>query len=309
MILAGLGDDAVLAGDGEDTVEGREGDDVLEGEGGDDVLAGGAGDDGLVGGAGDDRLAGGEGDDTLDGGEGGDTADYADDTAGVNVDLTTGDAFGDAAGADTLISIENVIGGSGDDVLRGDAGDSRLEGGEGNDTPVLSGATGEIMLDLVTGTVSAIGLGRDIFTGIEAFRLGEGDDRLAIAAGAAAVGLIDGGAGSDTLALTGTGTLAALTDVEAVELAGDDRLIGGSGQNVFVFAAGFGRDTITDFRTTGASSDVLEFSIDIFAGFDEAIDAASQVGADTVFSLDAETTLTLRGVQLTSFAADDFRLA
>ncbi|MFC5423516.1 metallophosphoesterase [Bosea eneae] len=221
VILAGLGDDTVQASDGNDTVDGNEGDDVLDGEAGDDVLAGGAGDDELIGGAGDDRLAGGAGDDTLEGGDGADTADYADDTVGVTIDLAAGEAFGDAAGADALIAIENVIGGSGDDVLRGDAGDNRLDGGDGVDTLALSGATGEIMLNLVAGTVSAAGLGSDVFTGIEAFRLGEGDNRLAIAAGAAAVGPIDGGAGSDTLVLTGTGTLGALTDVEAVELAGD----------------------------------------------------------------------------------------
>ncbi|KPF71380.1 hypothetical protein IP69_06755 [Bosea sp. AAP35] len=523
VILAGQGDDLVEAGDGRDTVEGGEGDDVLDGQAGDDVLLGGAGDDELIGGDGDDRLAGGAGDDLLDGGAGIDTADYADDTAGVTVDLAAGTAEGDESGSDTLIAIENVIGGASDDVLKGDAGDNRLEGNEGRDTLVLSGATAAIALDLVAGTVSAEGLGRDLFTGIEAFRLGEGDDRLVIAAGAAAVGSINGGAGTDTLVLSGTGTLGALTDVEAVELAGDwtltdegydvafgagaqtltleaalfadggfagtiagfgqedrialagiaadsatlgagnlltltgaatgpvtlqldpaqdfsgmgfslagdgqggvvlsygpanagddvltggngddtldggagndvlkggagddtllggagddqidggsgddliaagigndivkagsgddvieagegddvvdagsgddtvlggagndtldggsgndritggagdDKLTGGSGHDVFVFAAGFGRDMITDFRTTGASADVLEFSIGLFADFDDAMEAASQSGADTVFSFDADTTLTLKGVDLAALGSDDFR--
>ncbi len=146
------------------------------------------------------------------------------------------------------------------------------------------------------------GLGDDALTG------GNGDDALD---GGAGNDMLKGGAGNDRL-LGGIGddqVDGGSGDDRIEGGAGDDRLIGGSGQNVFVFAAGFGRDTITDFRTTGASSDVLEFSIDSFAGFDEAIDTASQVGADTVFSLDAETTLTLRGVQLTSFAADDFRFA
>lgn len=525
VILAGLGDDLVQAGDGRDTVEGGEGDDVLDGQAGDDILVGGAGDDEISGGAGDDRLSGGEGDDRLDGGDGLDTADYASDTAGVIVDLAAGTAEGDESGSDDLIAIENVIGGAGDDVLKGDAGDNLLEGGEGEDTLVLSGATAAIALDLVAGTVSAEGLGQDLFTGIEAFRLGEGDDRLVIAAGAAAVGSIDGGAGTDTLVLTGTGTLGTLTDVEAVELAGDwrltdegydvafgagaqtltlqaalfadgglagtiagfgqedrialagieadsatlgagnlltltgaatgpvtlqldpaqdfsgmgfslaadgqggvvlsygpanagddvltggngddvfdggagndvlkggagddallggagddqidggsgddliaagigddivkagsgddvidagegddvvdagsgddivlggagnntldggsgddridggagdDILTGGSGHDVFVFAAGFGKDMITDLRTSGASSDVLEFSIDIFAGFEEAMGAATQIGADTVFMIDADTTLTLKGIQIGSLAQDDFRFA
>ncbi len=54
---------------------------------------------------------------------------------------------------------------------------------------------------------------------------------------------------------------------------------------------------------------MLEFSIGLFADFDTAIASADQIGSDTVFAVDAETTLTLRGVQLASLAADDFRFA
>lgn len=78
-------------------------------------------------------------------------------------------------------------------------------------------------------------------------------------------------------------------------------------QILMMFASQSAKDTITDFRSTGASSDVLEFSIGLFADFDTAMAAAGQIGADTVFSLDAETTLTLKGVQLGSLATDDFR--
>jgi len=74
-----------------------------------------------------------------------------------------------------------------------------------------------------------------------------------------------------------------------------------------VFASGFGRDTITDFRTSGASSDVLEFGTDIFADFASALAAADQIGSDVVFTVDADNALTLQGVQLSSLAADDFR--
>jgi hypothetical protein len=64
---------------------------------------------------------------------------------------------------------------------------------------------------------------------------------------------------------------------------------------------------ITDFRSSGSSADVLEFDIDLFADFDDAMGSAAQVGADTVFTIDADTALTLKGVQLGSLAADDFR--
>ncbi|WP_363331340.1 hypothetical protein [Bosea sp. (in: a-proteobacteria)] len=89
--------------------------------------------------------------------------------------------------------------------------------------------------------------------------------------------------------------------------AGNDILTGGSGHDVFVFAAGFGQDAISDFKTTGSSSDMLEFDIDLFADFDDAMGAAAQIGTDTVFTIDADTSLILKGVQLASLAQDDFR--
>lgn len=128
---------------------------------------------------------------------------------------------------------------------------------------------------------------------------GEGDDVVDAGSGD---DIVLGGAGNDTLD-GGSG------DDRIDGRAGDDILTGGSGHDVFVFAAGFGKDMITDFRTSGASSDVLEFSIDIFAGFDEAMGAATQIGADTVFMIDADTTLTLKGIQIGSLAQDDFRFA
>nr|WP_282568881.1 hypothetical protein [Bosea sp. BK604] len=128
----------------------------------------------------------------------------------------------------------------------------------------------------------------DAGTGNDNVDAGSGDDTILAGAGN---DLVDAGSGDDRI----TGG------------AGDDALTGGSGHDAFVFAAGFGKDTIADFKTTGSSSDVIEFASDIFVGFTEAMDAAHQVGADTVFTIDADTSLTLKGVQLASLAQDDFR--
>ena len=396
VMLAGLGDDEVDGGAGNDSLDGGEGDDVLNGDEGDDLLKGGAGDDELIGGTGSDMLIGGEGDDVLDGGDGIDTADYSDDSAGVRVDLASGEATGDDSGADELAGIENVIGGSGDDVLIGDgaanhlvgglgndrleggAGDDVLDGGAGNDvidggagfdTLDLSAATGPISVDFGAGKVSGAGIGSDSFVNVENLLFGAGDD---VVSGGNGDDGFDGGAGNDTLkggagndtlrggegndALdggsgddavdgglgvdsikAGSGNdrvdagagddvidagsgddviLAGLgNDVvdggsgndRIVGGAGNDALIGGSGRDVFVFATGFGKDIIGDFKTTGASADILEFASDVFADFNAAIGAAHQQGADTVFTLDADTSLTLSNVQLGSLQADDFR--
>ena len=68
---------------------------------------------------------------TVHGGAGSDAISYSDDTAGVTIDLLTGTASG-AGGTTTFTSVENAIGGSGNDTLTGN-GASVLEGGPGDD--------------------------------------------------------------------------------------------------------------------------------------------------------------------------------
>jgi len=87
------------------------------GNGGDNVLTGNDAANLLAGNGGDDILRGRGGDDMLRGGAGADTADYADDMAGVRVDLGAGTATGVAIGNDVLESIERAIGGTGNDTL------------------------------------------------------------------------------------------------------------------------------------------------------------------------------------------------
>ena len=91
--------------------------------------------------------------DRIDGGLGSDTVSYAAVTAGVVVNLATGTAdpvSGTQIGHDTLISIENVTTGSGDDTLIGNAANNVLNGGTGfnifrggagNDTLIQTAST------------------------------------------------------------------------------------------------------------------------------------------------------------------------
>ena len=137
-----------------------------------DILIGGLGDDKLLGGGGADLLDGGAGADDLRGGGGSDTASYADSAAGVEVDLAAGTASGGDAEGDTLQSIENLIGSSGNDELTGDEGVNVLSGGGGGDT--LIGGLGE---DTLTGGSGAdqfqyaseadAGLSGDVITDFE----------------------------------------------------------------------------------------------------------------------------------------------
>jgi hypothetical protein len=96
---------------------------------------------------------------SIDGGGGADKLDYGSFATGVNVNLAGGTATGYAQ----VAGIENVAGGSGNDILRGDASNNILAGGAGNDI-VLGGAGND--------TVSG-GAGRDILVG------GTGSDVIA----------------------------------------------------------------------------------------------------------------------------------
>lgn len=291
-----------------ENVIGGAGNDLITGDALANRLDGGAGNDSLNGGAGDDLILAGAGNDVIDGGEGFDTLDLSAATGPVSVDFNRGMVSGAGIGTDSFGAIEKLLFGAGQDIVTGGNGSDALDGGAGNDTlkggagdDALWGGEGDDALDGGSGDDAVQGgLGNDAIkagSGNDAIDAGEGNDVIDAGSGndviLAGVGndTVDGGSGDDRIAGD----------------AGDDLLSGGSGHDSFVFAAGFGRDTIADFRTTGASSDVLEFASGIFVDFDAAFAAADQVGADTVFTIDAETSLTLEGVQLASLAQDDFR--
>jgi Ca2+-binding RTX toxin-like protein len=83
---------------------------------------------------------------------------------------------------------------------------------------------------------------------------------------------------------------------------GDDAMSGGNGDDLFVFETGFGHDTISGFQC----HDQIQLDSDLFADFASVIAASQQVGANTVITLDADNTITLQNVQLTSLQANDF---
>jgi serralysin len=130
---------------------------------------GGTGADVLTGNSAGNILKGGLGIDTLDGAGGVDTADYSDKTTAVVVTLNSATAATVTIGGsaeDTVMNIENLIGGSGQDNFVGDSLANRLDGGLGNDS--LNGGIGADILVGGGGNDTIIG-GADsdtaIFTG------------------------------------------------------------------------------------------------------------------------------------------------
>jgi Ca2+-binding RTX toxin-like protein len=139
-VHGGRGSDEVAGGGDRDEVFGDSGNDGLDGGHGDrDEVDGGAGDDVVVGGPGAfDSLMGGVGRDRIDGGPGThDIVSYRGAGGPVVADLGAGVVTG--AEEERLAGIEDVVGGSAEDVLLGsDMTRNRLDGGPGDDRLLAS---------------------------------------------------------------------------------------------------------------------------------------------------------------------------
>jgi Ca2+-binding RTX toxin-like protein len=288
IIFTRDGNDVIDGGAGNDNLNGEAGNDTINGGDGNDTISGGVGNDAVDAGAGNDVIKAGPGVDTVDGGAGVDTLDLSAASGALFIDMAAGRVAGAGIGVQNFINIESlafgdgnntVTGGNGDDVFDGGAGDDTISGGAGDDE--LSGGLG---LDALNG-----GSGDDVVDG------GDGNDNLS---GGSGDDNVSGGIGNDALS-GGSG------DDQLDGGAGDDMLTGGSGSDVFVFTPGFGRDTVTDFAR---QEDTIEFSA-LFADFAAARAAATQMGDDVVFTIDADSSLTLEDVQLSALRADDFRFA
>ncbi|MEY4250035.1 MAG: hypothetical protein RJA87_1668 [Pseudomonadota bacterium] len=224
----------------------------------------------IIGNGGNNILVGGAGNDRLDGGAGLDIASYADITTGLtlNLTLTTAQAMG-TAGNDTLISIEGLIGGSGNDsltgnsdsnILEGGLGNDRLDGGAGLDVASFAGLTNGVELDLsnFSGAITTA-LGTDTLISIEGLIGGAGHDVLK--AGTTAT-YLDGGAGNDFLGGSAfDDTLIGGAGVDGIAAgAGNDSLDGGDGDDTLLGQAG--DDTISgglgrDFMDGGDGADSI----------------------------------------------------
>jgi Ca2+-binding RTX toxin-like protein len=193
------------------------------------------------GGEGNDVVVGTLANDSLIGGNGNDTVSYANafsggSTTGVTVDLNLQQGAAQntvAAGNDTLLGFENVIGSALNDTITGDNNDNVIEGGQGNDTLAggngndtasYAGATAGVAVSLaLQGAGQSTGsAGTDTLSGFENLRGsafsdsltgdananiltgGSGDDTLNPGANAGGiVDLLDGGIGTDTASFAG----------------------------------------------------------------------------------------------------------
>ena len=247
-LRGGAGNDELDDGPGNDTLEGGDGDDVLLNVEGNDSLSGGPGNDVLWAGGSRAALEGVSDNDVLNGGAGNDTVTYdglgsnEGIFAGVEASLVTGQAtvtgFNTVddpdreeplTSTDTLINIENLVGGEDDDTLTGDREANRLDGNRGND--IINGGNGN---DHITG-----GTGNDTLTGgdgddvfrfnaveyleesVIAFSVGGADETVFTPIGPGSDRVTDFGAGNDRLVFDG-GLFADLNAVRAAATETED---------------------------------------------------------------------------------------
>ncbi|MDE5936019.1 MAG: hypothetical protein K2G83_01240, partial [Ruminococcus sp.] len=263
IITGGDNFNFIYGGDGDDTINGGNG--TNRGENGDDVIRDGGGDGYLDGGDGNDTIYGGDGNDVIIGGAG------ADELHGENGD----DVIAGNDGDDVLYGEDGndtLFGGDGDDILYGDAGDDYIEAGNGTDT--LYGGTGNDTFVGGEGINYMYGEeGDDTFYGGNALNYmygGDGDDNFT---GGDLADYIEGGAGNDTMnggngnnemyGGDGDDTLYGNDGNDILDGGtGNDTLCGGNGTDTYIFAKGYGNDTINEWgsdhsivKLTGINSD------------------------------------------------------
>lgn len=88
---------------------------------------------------------------------------------------------------------------------------------------------------------------------------------------------------------------------------GNDLIYGGVGNDAFYFGIGDGKDTIGDFTAGASTVDVIYLPTALGVSNLAAVVArATQIGSDVVITFDANTSLTLLGVNMANLTPGDF---
>ncbi|MCL1104527.1 hypothetical protein L2749_04545 [Shewanella algicola] len=157
---------------------------------------------------------------------------------------------------------DRIAGGSGDDVLKGSSGKDTMFGGDGNDLLIGGSGNDELQGGQDNDQLSG-GSGNDNLNG------DSGNDKLF---GGAGSDYLYGGAGNDQL----EGGL------------GNDEVGGGSGKDTYIFSAGDGKDTFSDYDSVDGNS-IANQDIVVFKNIKSTDIYATQVGDDLILTFKDST--------------------
>lgn len=286
-------------------------------------IMGSQGNDVITMGDGNDTVFFTHGDDTVDGGLGTDTVNltglFPFPTSTV-VDLTAGIVDDGVGGTDVISNFENVFGSDANDTIIGDVdgnflsggfnGDDRLEGrggfdvlfgGDGNDTAVYSGQSGDyVVTDLGNGSISVTDAnisdgddGTDTVTAVELFEFA--DQTLTLAqllnpgintiTGTNGADSLDGTAGADLIqGLDGIDTLSGLGGDDIIEAgSGNDLMIGGAGNDHLIGGGtGFNAGTTAQVDFNQADYRSASGTITVTLSSSSSATGDASVGTDTL---------------------------
>jgi Ca2+-binding RTX toxin-like protein len=346
-VIGTQGNDSILGNDQANTLDGRGGDDFLDGELGNDTIIGGGGFD-TVGYASHDGLSNliGEVDTISLGLNGADGSYKRTGIVGISFGSINSQTFESDVlrGIEAVTGSnhsETINGNEQRNVFEGRGGNDHINGGAGDDSyvfltfttapspvgnDVLFDESGidDVQVSRFSDVTSAVRDGNDLvvtltngsfrvvdhFNGHQIENLTDSSGHQMVLAvsntGGNAPGIIAGGNGGETLDGKGGDDFLFGGNGSDRLIGGDgnDRLTGGNGRDTFVFAPGFGNDVVTDFSHT----DQIEFDGGIFQNFRAVQAATTQVGDDTVITLDANNSVTLQGVAADSLHASNFIL-
>jgi len=175
----------------------------ITGTGGDDTIIGDELNNTIRGGAGNDTLGGGAGNDYLDGGTGNNTVTYAYSSSSIEVDFKIGLGYVNAGDQDTLVNIQNAIGGSSGDIFKMAIGDieNTIDGNNSSGNLVsYEYYTAGVTVDLGTASAQTVVTGSgdiDTLINIQNIKGGEGNDTFRT--NFAVSNQFDGNSGNNTM--------------------------------------------------------------------------------------------------------------
>jgi Ca2+-binding RTX toxin-like protein len=270
-LAAGSGNDLIESGDGTNTIIGGTGLDTIVGGWGSDLIVAGAGDAQIFGGLGEETYQFGMvfGHDTLiaDNASDGTSSNTIRFDSGINAD---GVSFSLTSSGGLLITQDS----NGDSIL---LPDHYVNGAAVADVDqIIFGDGSTVLMSQIDALLTASGGAPVHYVGGKVITAGPGDSLLTSDDGNDV--LVAAGTGNDTL-IGGAGTDRMVTG------SGNDLLYAGTGTESYVFAPGFGQDSLED--ASGAASNTVQFAagisaadVSFMANGNLLISVAGSVGSD-----------------------------